>query len=1064
MGREFSLSPNRTFAVRVNGKTVDAIRDTGASALIVDEGLVPHDAPRAGSVTLTGFRKDFSGSYPVVLVSVETPFYSGDTWAISVPGLLYPVLVGNSLHLETGVREVDFFWPPATASPAVTRSRAKSGDPDPENLAQQFPDPATVGLTKSEFIRLQGADPSLKSLRRAATSIPNSCYFMKDGVLYRRAKPSEDTHSQLVVPSSLREEVLRQGHDRPLAGHMGVQRTLQRVQREFFWPKMGREIRQWCRSCDICQRSAPAGGNSRVPLGTMPGADVPFRQVAIDLAGPIKPRSSSGNAYVLCVVDYATRYPEAVPLRNIEAATVAEALFGIYSRVGFPQVAVTDQGSQFTSELYKEMCRLEGIERHTTSPYHPQSNGLVERFNQTFKGILRKLCLEHPKDWDRYLPALLFAYRDVPQESTGFSPFELLYGHSVTSPLTILRRLWTEESTDSESRAMGQYVFDLRKRIEETCKLAQRSVKEAQQRQKRVFDRHALERYFDVGDQVLLLRPQKKNKLQVAWRGPFTVKERIGDWNYRISLPGKTRVYHANLLKKYIARESLSFSHHAAAGVIPPVVDQLDYDRLQDSVPFIPLSSEETWRDVCVSSDLSPDQSRSVRQLCYEFRDILSDRPHRTDLSQCELKLHSQDPIRVRPYPIPHSQEETVREEVQAMLDLGAIERSDSPFSSPIVLVKKKDGKIRFCIDYRRLNKELEFDGEPMPDVGAIFSSVSGCKYFSKLDLAKGYWQIPMAESSKPLTAFTTPQGQFQWNVMPFGLKTAGAIFSRMMRKLIVRARDPCIHNFIDDVLIASPTCEEHLASLRRLFACLRQANLAVRPTKCSLGETQVSFLGHLLGHEQLMPESDKVSKVREAPRPTTKKQVRSFLGLVGFYRKFIPHFAEKALPLTNLTKGSAPDRVRWDDACEASYSALKESICSSPVLRLPDPSRTFILRTDASYDGLGAALGQDHDGSWHPVAFASKKLSDTERRYHTIELECYAVVWGIRRFYPYLYGRHFIVECDHHPLSALHKIRPVSRRLVGWSMEFQSHQFDVRYIKGATNVEADFLSRIPSD
>lgn len=243
---------------------------------------------------------------------------------------------------------------------------------------------------------------------------------------------------------------------------------------------------------------------------------------------------------------------------------------------------------------------------------------------------------------------------------------------------------------------------------------------------------------------------------------------------------------------------------------------------------------------------------------------------------------------------------------------------------------------------------------------------------------------------------------------------------------------------------------------------CVILTCLAVRPTKCSLGESQVSFLGHQVGHEQLMTEADKVGKVREAPRPNTKKQVRSFLGLVGFYRKFIPRFAEIALPLTELTKGKAPEKVKWSEACQLSYSRLKESVCSAPILRLPDPSKTFTLRTDASTVGLGAALGQEHDGDWRPIAYASKKLSETEQRYHAIELECYAVVWGIRRFYPYLYGRHFIVECDHHPLSALHKIRPVSRRLVGWSMELQSHQFDVRYLKGTTNVEADFLSRNP--
>ena len=1044
----------------VNGKLCKALRDTGASALFVDQDLVPAGAQVKGEVTVTGFRKAFTGTYPVVLVSVELPFYTGDAWAISVPGPLFPVLVGNTLHTPHGEWLVDSLQQPGatTAAPVVTRARAKAESQD-QRKTSVYPDPTIINLSKSDLVRLQQEDDSLGHQRRSV-STPSSRYFIKDGVLYRRSTKHGEDSNQLVVPQSLRPEVLRQGHDRPLAGHMGVQRTLDRIQQEFFWPRMGKEIREWVRTCDVCQRSAPPGWTTRVPLGTIPSAETPFQRVAIDLAGPMS-RTHQGNAYVLCVVDYATRYPEAVPLRNIEAATVAEALFEIYSRLGFPEEAVTDQGSQFTSDLYKEMCKFEGVERHTTSPYHPQSNGLVERFNRSFKHILRKLCQDHPKDWDRFLPAVLFSYRDVPQESTGFSPFELLYGRTVRGPMTILRRLWTQEAqggkTESEERTMGQYVLDLRNRVEETCKLAQRSVSKAHARSKEYYDRHALDRSFEVGDQVLLLRPVKGNKLSLAWRGPFTIKERVGEWNYRVSLPGKNKVYHANMLKQYYSRSAT-----ASAGVIPPVVQETDFD-CQDSISFIPLSSEESWRDVSISSHLTQAQRLAAQALCEDYSDVLTDRPLRTHLQECELRLTTTEPVRVRPYPIPHSQRETVQKEVQMMLDLGVIERSDSPYCSPIVLVRKKDGKTRFCIDFRRLNRLVEFDSEPMPDVNEIFSSLSDCQYFSKLDLSKGYWQIPMAEASKPLTAFSTPEGEFQWRAMPFGLKTAGAVFSRMMRKLLHQARDPAVHNFIDDVLLGTPSWEHHLSSLKSLFSLLRKANLSVRPTKCLLGYAQLSFLGYEVGQGMLMPEADKVEKIRGASRPETKKQVRSFLGLAGFYRKFIPHFAEIALPLTNLTKGGPSNKkVTWDETCEASFVKLKELLCSSPILRLPDSKKPFVLRTDASTVGLGAALGQEYEGTWHPVQYASKKLTDAETRYSTIELECYAVVWGIRYFYPYLYGRLFYVECDHHPLSALHKIRPVSRRLVGWSMELQSHQFEVRYIQGSSNVQADFLSRNP--
>ena len=455
-------------------------------------------------------------------------------------------------------------------------------------------------------------------------------------------------------------------------------------------------------------------------------------------------------------------------------------------------------------------------------------------------------------------------------------------------------------------------------------------------------------------------------------------------------------------------------------------------DIQESEIPFLSLTQEETWKDVQFDPELSPSQLHSMQGLCSQYADVLTDLPRLTKLGDCELKLSNSAPVRVRPYPIPHSQEETVKAEVESMLKMGVIERTASPYSAPIVLVRKKDGNIRFCVDYRRLNKILEFDGEPMPDAEQIFANVASCQYFTKLDLTKGYWQIPMASSSKAYTAFSTPQGQFQWLVMPFGLKTAGAVFSRVMRKLLAGVNDANICNCMDDVLLSTPPWEEHVLSLDRLLAGCREANLSVRPTKCFLGCREISFLGHFLGRGNLSPEEDKVDKIRKAPRPTTKKELRSFLGLVGYYRKFVANYSKLALPLTDKTKAKQPDKLQWDETAETSFQQLKEAMCSSPILKLPDCTKPFVLRTDASGVGLGAALLQTHGDDLLPVAYASKKLSDAERRYHTVELECYAVVWGIRRFYPYLYGRRFTVQSDRHPLTYLQRIRPVSRRLMG--------------------------------
>ncbi|KAL8604923.1 hypothetical protein ACOMHN_028551 [Nucella lapillus] len=553
--------------------------------------------------------------------------------------------------------------------------------------------------------------------------------------------------------------------------------------------------------------------------------------------------------------------------------------------------------------------------------------------------------------------------------------------------------------------------------------------------------------------------------MQIAWRGPFRILERVGDWDYRIKVGSKDRLYHANLLKAYVRREDESAnSCHATscAGVSPVVVEEPDPQNAptySPNIPTIALVAEETWQDVKLGPDLTPEQQREARQLCEEFQDVLTDLPLRCQLGTCELELDTSGPIRVKQYPLPHSQEETIRKEVQTMLDLGVIERTSSPYSAPIVLVKKNDGKIRFCVDYRKLNKSLVFDSEPMPDVEQIFAQIGQANYFTKLDLTRGYWQVPMAPEHKRYTAFMTSQGQFQWLTMPFGLKTAGTVFSRIMRRLLQPLDDTSTQNFMDDMLVATREWPEHLSALRKLFTRLREAQLAARPSKCFVGHKEIPFLGFVVKQGRVTPEDDKVGRIKDAKPPSTKKELRAFLGLAGYYRKFVPDFATIALPLTNKTKGKQPDKVCWDEPSQVAFDKLKEALSTEPVLRLPDQRKPYTLRTDASGVGLGAVLMQDHGEGPQPVAYASKKLTGAERNYHTIEQECLAVVWGIRRFYPYLYGRHFVLESDHHPLKYLDRIRPVSKRLMGWALELQSHSFEFRSLKGVDNHGADYLS-----
>ena len=346
-----------------------------------------------------------------------------------------------------------------------------------------------------------------------------------------------------------------------------------------------------------------------------------------------------------------------------------------------------------------------------------------------------------------------------------------------------------------------------------------------------------------------------------------------------------------------------------------------------------------------------------------------------------------------------------------------------------------------------------------MVQADQIFCKLKDSKWVSKCDMSKGYWQIAVDESSQDKTCFVTPNGSYCYLRMPFGLVNSAATFTRMMR-LLLKGLDKSEH-YIDDVLTHSLGWNEHLCELRKLFERVRSAGLTMKPSKCKLGFTSVDYLGHIVGEGEISPNPDKLFNIQQAPIPQTKKQVRSFLGLVGFYSKFIPNYSTVAAPLTDLTKRGCPNKIVWVDALERSFVILKKLLSSNPVLRLPDLSREFILQTDASEVGLGACLLQDFDGQKSPVAYASKKLTKSELNYSVIEKECLALVWAIRKFHVYLYGKDFILETDHQPLVYLRQSKMENGRLVRWALALQPYECKIRAIKGSQNVCADYLSRL---
>ena len=287
-----------------------------------------------------------------------------------------------------------------------------------------------------------------------------------------------------MLPNQCRRVVIELAHSIPLAGHMGRNKTIGRILQRFYWPTVYKDVAEFCKRCETCQKSSK-WKPKRAPLVTLPILDEPFRRIAMDIVGPL-PRSRSGNRYVLVICDYATRFPEAVPMRSIDAENVAEELLKLFARVGIPVEILTDQGANFTSQLLSELYSMLHIHGIRTTPYHPQTDGLVERFNQTLKAMLRKTAVQEGKDWDLLIPYVLFAYREVPQSSMGFSPFELLYGREVRGPLDVVKETW--EASERSNQSVVSYVVNIREKLEKMMALVRENVEKAQKVQKAWYD------------------------------------------------------------------------------------------------------------------------------------------------------------------------------------------------------------------------------------------------------------------------------------------------------------------------------------------------------------------------------------------------------------------------------------------------------------------------------------------------------------------------------------------------------------------------------------------------
>lgn len=438
---------------------------------------------------------------------------------------------------------------------------------------------------------------------------------------------------------------------------------------------------------------------------------------------------------------------------------------------------------------------------------------------------------------------------------------------------------------------------------------------------------------------------------------------------------------------------------------------------------------------------------------------LFGDVPSRTNVLKHDIDVGEHRPIKQHAYRVHPEKRAVIQKEVKYLLDHGFAVPSSSPWSSPSLLVPKSDQTPRFCNDFRKINAVTKPDSFPLPRMDDCVDRVGSATFVTKLDLLKGYWQVPLTERASEICAFVTPDHFLQYTVMPFGLRNAPATFQRLMNTVLSGVKNCEV--YLDDIVAYSSTWPEHVKTLEEIFDRLRSASLTLNLAKCEFGKAVVTYLGKQVGQGNVSPVAAKVQAILEFPTPQTRRELRRFLGMAGYYRAFCRNFSDIVAPLTSLVSPKTP--FQWSEKCQSSFEAAKALLCSAPVLAAPNFVRPFKLEVDASALGAGAVLLQEDDrGIDHPVCYFSKKFLKHQLHYSTIEKEALALLLALQHFEVYLRSSPVptIVFSDHNPLVFLTQMQNSNQRLMRWSLLLQDFNVEIRYKKGLENIMADALSR----
>lgn len=480
-----------------------------------------------------------------------------------------------------------------------------------------------------------------------------------------------------------------------------------------------------------------------------------------------------------------------------------------------------------------------------------------------------------------------------------------------------------------------------------------------------------------------------------------------------------------------------------------------------DEKQSIQMICEEEEEDQKNKVMLSPIEKEEFNDLLTKYKEVFSPNPGKISKYECQINITEGEPIYQKPYPIPMSKLDKMEREIQRMLDLEIIEKSTSPWSSPIIGIEKKDGSIRLCLDARKINQRIIPDRECPMNIDEILMKFQGAKYLSSIDLTAGYWQCPLAEKSRAITAFLYRGRNYQFRVLPFGLVNSIAEFQKILDKILGPEILQFTALYVDDIHIMSKNFQEHMQHLETIFKVFLEHNVKINVKKSQFLNTKTKFLGHIISEQGITMDPDKVLAVQKFQPPKNKKQIQAFLGFVNFYRRYIRDLSQLTSILSQLTKKNEP--WKWGPIQQQAFEQIKEIFLEDIIVEYPDFEKEFYLATDASNTHIGAELYQiGEEGKHQTLGFTSRTLNATERRYFTTELEPLAIVFACKKFRGYILGHKTNILTDHQALTFLNTCRLLNARLTRWSIILQEYNLEIKHIPGKENIGPDTLTRYP--